>query len=87
MLFFFFKFKIDLLNESFYLYKKCEKWLGEFGIILVYINCFVNKFEIILLVVLIRVSLIGYFRILNLNKKVLILIIDIIFFNWYNKKK
>lgn len=76
---FFFKFKIDLLNESFYLYKKCEKWLGEFDIILVYINCFVNKFEIILLVVLIRVNLIWYFRILNLKKKVLILVIDIIF--------
>lgn len=83
---FFFKFKIDLLNESFYLYKKCKKWLGEFDIISVYINRLANKFEIILLVVLTRVSSTRHFRISNSKKKALISVIDIISSNCHNKK-
>lgn len=75
----FFKFKIDLLNESFYLYKKCEKWLGEFDTISMYINRLANKFEIILLVVLTRVNSTRHFRISNSKKKALISVIDIIF--------
>lgn len=82
----FFKFKIDLLNESFYLYKKCEKWLGEFDTISVYIKRLANKFEIILLVVLTRVSSTRHFRISNSKKKALISVIDIISSNWHNKK-